>query len=244
MDGIGKVVAACAPVPIAGRTYLLAPLTLARIGAVEQHLLDLRRHPVDMIEPALAAAGDGVLARLLYLEAYEEIEANKLHRLIPFDDFRAWIDTADGVAMTAWLCLPGGPFPALEDAEAWVMRASRAEIKRVIRVRDLVSGFDLLSRLDWPLQPDSGGDAAGRFIPWKKLFRVLIDEHHWTPAMIGELTLYQVKLLRAREVELGGVMQMDRGEAVFLRAQRAEFMAEVRAERRQRIYAEAAHAGG
>jgi hypothetical protein len=212
-----------------GRTYLMEPLTLGRLGVCEQYCLSLRRTPFDKVAPLLVACdGNADVQEQLWMAAYNELDGDRGQRLVTYEDLLKWLDTAAGVAFTAWLCLqnnPRPPFLWLEMAESYYARAFQdrpGEIDFFRRVRNQISGLDLFASLDFPPAEESA--VRPKYMPWRKIIHAYAAQWHWPFEWVARMTLYHVKLYPADENALGGVGMVEPGQH--------EVMAKLRQEQR------------
>lgn len=231
MDGLCRVAGSPVGVRLAGRTYLLEPMTLRRWGSVEAHLLS---DPAGFLAGAfhtLAWVQDPglhkeIFDRVRWDAADQLTEAgrkvtHKHNRVVPMEAVRLWAYTKEGLAYTAWLCLLDRypEFLRLEDVAAAVGGLTdRGRADLTLR-RDVASGTDLLSSLDWPdaIDPFAGMRKQGlpsmKYMPWKAVYRRLQDESGWGPEVVGGLTLYELKLYTVDAKEAAGVAQVDAVDA-------------------------------
>lgn len=153
MDGLSRAIGAGAPVSLAGELYLLAPMTLGVIGAVENAMLLKRETPAESIRELVRATKDRRLRDHMIENARRELEADPLRRIVTHDQFQEYIDTDDGIVFTGWLCLREteretfARIGAVRDA--W-NRSSEDEKIEFIKARNHSSGISLLCSLDWP----------------------------------------------------------------------------------------------
>jgi hypothetical protein len=226
MDGLCRALGCPVPFTAAGRTTLLRPLTLGDWGTLENLLLSRRGSPTDVLEAVLDLGDDlapETLARLeeLYAEARDLIRRDRGLRCVRQADLMAWLGTPDGEDHSAWLCLRRGRRDCRSPLAAGRMldRAGADARLRFRRLRDLASGTDLFSALDWP--PGGDGDADEHF-PWKQILRVLAEGYGFDPARIAGMTLYNLPVYLVQRERLGGVARMDPADALSFVAARRE----------------------
>lgn len=205
MDGLCRCVPVTVEIALGGRDFRVRPLTLAGLAAAEAQLLLERPAPTAALGQFAAPVRELIVDQLVH-----DLRADKARRCVSQADLLAWLDTAAGGTFTAHWCLRPR-FATTAAARAFLEKLNADELQLFLRARDAVSGLDLLANLDWP---DSGERPDTRFIPWRRLLRWFADEHHWTPAQVGKLTLYQLRVLRAEERELGGRARLAPGEAL------------------------------
>jgi hypothetical protein len=208
---------ACCPTALPltdGGCLLLEPLTLMGLAACEAHLLALRKDPVWHL-----SRDEGLPQEVkaeLRDRAVKEIRRDKSLRVIPFHEVMRWIHAEDGIVFTAWWCLRnnGHPWDSLVGIKKR-FQGFPDDMTEFVYRRDLVSGTDLLSGLDWPepMRYPKHHKKAGqyvepapgtRFAPWKQNARTLNEELHMLPPDWCRLTLYAWQVLTVDEVTLIG----------------------------------------
>lgn len=206
MDGLCRAVGGRVDIRLQNRTYFLRPLTLGDLASAEFHLLAKHQNPVERAERALqnSALPPGVRQTILE-RAEDEIRYDRSHRVVRADDVLTWLLGAAGRTFVAFHLLekrPGKPrFKDWDQARRWLATLTDAERRELSRRFEMVSGFDVLSRLEWP---EHGPGVSGRYVPWKKLAKTLIEAYHFDAAQLSGLTLTQVRVLMTPLEELGG----------------------------------------
>lgn len=222
MDGLGRAIGAGSSVTLAGKTYLIEPLTLKDIGRIENRIVASREYPLDDLLEMANSLTDTEPVESLIKQAVNDMRKDRVSRIVTVQQFNEWLATTEGVVYTGWLCLrPNHPeFSVLESVLALFAEAGQQEIKDFIRNRDLISGFHLLSVLDWPdsskskrRQNDPFADNKYRPIPWRSIFRALAENRFFSKHEIESWTLYEYNIQTMDESSLGGTKRMSAEDA-------------------------------
>lgn len=202
MESVSRAVGSPLPIRLAGRWRLLDPLTLSDFGAMEMHLLHSRPSLVDTALSALESLGDE--AEDLFLFAREQ-DSHRPH-FVAGDVLNSYLQSAEGLAMSLWLMTRRRePTLSMEDiteeCSAWTDR----EQLDVMRAVMLVSCLDEMADKDWiTVKPDSGEGDQGKF-NFKHVVRRVCESYFGvTPADVGRLTLYQLRMLTVAEGDVKG----------------------------------------
>lgn len=220
MDGLSRAIGAGAPVTLAGKTYLSSPLSLEDIGVIEHTMLLERGSPVDDVLRECRGRPERLIVDMLD-RAKREMKRNRFLRIVKVEEFEEYLSSDEGVDLTLWLCLRknhrGVEF--LEDAKAIRKKASIEEVVNFGKVRNRISGIDVMCMLDWPdesesIRPEVAARrkmqeaSSYRVAPWRKNFRRL-KEAGVAEADLRSLTFYQFRILTEDEEALGGVSRVD-----------------------------------
>lgn len=232
MDGLSRAMAAGVDVCLAGRDWWLLPLTLARLGTCENHLLARRKTPLDRLLGALPHLGGTPPDAQEYFlrRAYNETFASSAIGRIACKDLLAWLDTDEGIAFSAWLCLRSdtGRRLTLPRIGRILKRSTKEEIAELRWRRNMLSGLDLFTLLDWG---KGDGKDDGTPIPWRRILRDFSGEpHHFTPRQVGNLTLYSLRIFRSDETAVGGTSKMSMAEAAAFRLKKQAELARIDAD--------------
>ena len=214
MDGASRCLGCKVDVTLGGRTYLLHPLTLGDLGTIEAHLLAERGNPLQTLADAMSSSEDpsSPFFKALWEVAQLDVRSDRGQRCMTIAQIEAWIREPAGVAFTAWLLLHtrrGPAFEFLEDARRAVRAWTALEVQHFLRRRDVASGTDYLGALDWPADAEGrkGKEEKPRWFPWKSTMRKLLNEGV-TWDFLRDLTVFQLRVLMARDGELGGVARV------------------------------------
>jgi hypothetical protein len=223
MDGLCRIMASGMPFTLpAGAgvpegTYLLEPMTLSVIAALEAGLLSRRGDPLSRVLDSLHQHPelDEQIAERLLERAQQDLKQNRSLRLVPVEDMHAYLYTWPGIAETAWHGLRSSGHPAfvtLDGSMAYLDRQGATFARDFTRARDLISGCDHLASMDWPEQRarefSSPGENKVRYIPWRRILRHFM-EFGMGPTEVGRLTLYQLRTLTCSDDMLGGTQRVD-----------------------------------
>jgi hypothetical protein len=213
VDGLFRFLASPAPLDFPGeggrRPCYVKPLTLRVLGMAEAWLFLRERNQLDT---ALDLAERPYMTKpareKVVAMACEDMRRYKELRLVPLDRMQHWLGTVEGAGFTLHHSL-GYCCPEVGDvgrAVEFVRHAPDEFTRAFLRVRDAISGFDLLSSFDWPTTRvvERPTDKT-KYFPWKRIFRFFAEEYGWLPDQVGTLTLYLVKEYTCAEKELGGV---------------------------------------
>lgn len=217
MDGLGRVLGCPAPCWLDNATWLMQPLRLRDWGTIEQHLLF--HDPGNPLRDLNRAAGqlqdDPELAQHLLELTRADLRSNKRRRTIGQKQVMAWIGTPEGIVLSLWLCLRHNSnqrFHTLEGVERCLSELPQRSLEELVRLRDQLSGTDLLASSDWidPLEGVRPSRRAKRlkmldetFIPWRTNCYTWLIDAGVTPEVIGNWTLYELKLYTSSRDDLG-----------------------------------------
>lgn len=225
MDGLCRVAGGRVDVTLCRRFFWLRPLTLGDLCIAEYWLLARRQTPVEKAEeqfrnlPHLAAARQELLDR-----AEWEMRTDRSYRLVTAGELMEWLFSDDGLKFIMFRCLErreGRSYftdPAKCD-KLW-RRLTPAEVAEFRRRVSMISGFDLMAKMDWS---GRGGEPNKRPHSWRKLYRSFAERFHWDADQVDRLTLYQLKVYTAEESSLGGTTRMPAKEAMEFMRQRQDF---------------------
>ncbi len=217
MDGVSRAIGAGTPVWLGGEMYFLAPMTLGVIGAIENYILLRRMTPFESIEPIYRATQDATIRQRLVDNANAELKADPLKRIVRQEDFHSFIDTDEGIVLTAWLCFRDTEPEAFKRfgkfQEVW-RSATQDEKVAFIKARNHISGLSMLCLLDWPQEADKipahvlakrkkiASDTYQR-ANWRLNFnRIAKGYTGMTFEDLRQMTLYQVRMICVKEDEL------------------------------------------
>ena len=205
MHGLGRALGCGIPVTLAGRTWLLGPLTLGVLGTVENHLLARRGTPEESLVRGMGDGINSALGLTLLKESRDDLRRNKGLRVIEVEELWEFLDGREGMAMVAWLCCQdAGGRPAwrtLEQAAAAVRRASAEERVEFRRRRDIAAGTDAAAVADWPA---AGTGMQSRWMAWRKVVRDMAEAMQPVGVLRG-ITSYELRVLTADPDTLGGI---------------------------------------
>lgn len=201
---------------LAGETYLLSPLTLGMIGAIENWIILQRTMPHDSIRGMLLASPSEDLQKKLTDRANKELRADYLLRVATSWQFQEFLGSEQGIVMSSWMCLRGNHpdvFPTMTATKELLLKCTTEERLNLARARDLASGLGYLCEADW--ESEDGmvrphilakrkAERAKYYqpMPWRKNIRTLIAEGSIAPEAIRDMTLYQFRILTVEEKEL------------------------------------------
>lgn len=215
MDGLSRCLGCPVPLDVAGSCRLVRPMTLRRLGMCEAAILSKRTTVFDEV---CSSMGELDLApsvqESLGWEAYNDTKADRAIRTVAISELQDWMNTPNGLAFTAWLCLGrSDPFATLESSSQFV-RSSGPDFRRAFaRARDMASGTDLLSTFEWPSQdpvPPRPSKSERKYsgVPWKRIFRFMAQEYRMNPREVGRLTMWNLKIYTLEEEAVGGKTKM------------------------------------
>lgn len=210
MHGLCRAIGAGIPYEFAGRTRILHPLRLVDWGVCEQLLLAGHQDAFDFAIGSRLAIGKEIRPALR--------EACKKTNYLSFEDVSDFIDTEHGIVLTAWLCFRGAF--EYQECEAWFQNSKLQERIRFCRMRNQVSSVDLMAHLDWPLSLETDNTKTN-WMTWIRAASELICPG-LSPQQVGELTLYQFRMLTCERKELDGVVSIHQSELREYKRRRAE----------------------
>lgn len=127
-------------------------------------------------------------------------ETFKLNRSVPIEDLFAFASTQEGATWRLWLSLRGQYSHC--HCVQWVDNlAATHRLGDYLVVAAQADGIDLFASMDWPSLPFQEELAALRKnkkagdVDWKLHMSAMAEMYNLSPAQIGELTVYQVRLL-------------------------------------------------
>jgi hypothetical protein len=216
MDGLGRLTAAACTFRAGGRTYRLAPLTLADYGEIEKRIVASRPDPLEAVRARLAGRPEDERRE----ELGRALDQLCSMRRVTLGDLDRWWQTSDGLCYRLWLMLRKEQPAMTLEAAAGVLRrtdaAGRAEIAR--RMADCQGWPD-----PWPPVPAArASEADETAIPWVRWAMALSRAYGWSPAEIGRLTVAQVCIYLGRQTESASPQRMPLGEGVALCRRRRE----------------------
>lgn len=201
---------------IGGRTVPVGPLRMRHWAEMEQRLLFLRpTNPIPEVAKVVPMLDDPALAERLIETANADLRSDKARRVVKLSEMMGWINEPDGLAYSAWCCLretAGPDFSSLEQVEGALADLDRHDIMEFARLRDQISGTDLLANADWPdpnqgVRPDRRErrrqQAEKVFIPWRRVYVTLAYNCAFGPEVIGEMTFYQAKVYMSKPEDVG-----------------------------------------
>jgi hypothetical protein len=218
MDGISRALGESVPVALGGETYLLAPITLGIFGICENRILLRRKTPIEAAGPLLVTTSDPVLRQRIVEKTRAELKANPLLRIVTSGEMISWLDSQEGIYLTAWLCLRENhpaEFGTFSITRERYDAASEQERLDFLKARNHVSGLSELCTLDWPQEEDMVPAAAlerkkkiegqiYRRANWRLNFRKIVTEGFGGMDLdsVRRLTIYQWRMLTSDEKSL------------------------------------------
>lgn len=219
MDGLSRACGSPAPVRLLGKTWLLEPLTLRRLGSIEAWLISHRDLPTDKLKIFQIEGMSQEIFDRLQEQAIDEIRSDPLLRIVTSDELHDYLWTEEGIQLSSFLCLkPNQPevFGTLEATIEILNKSEQIELERLLKVRGMISGIDLLSQMDWRSnrfektgQTVSRGQEKYEQMPWRRIFRKFAEERMSGPETWRDITLYELNMLTCGERDLGGVQKVD-----------------------------------
>ena len=217
MDGLSRAAGTRWPCKWKGKTYWAEPIRLWVLAACETHILLQRKTLVDQAADASEVVGDRqYLAEEVYKKAYAKMKKDRDSRIVTIDELQKWMCEIEGIAFTMWCLLGKYPkFESLETLQNELMNTEADALRKFCRDRDRASAMDSLANMDWrspldlqklrpPGRTGRSDEKGPKYMPWKRILRELGKEYGWTPEMIMNMTLYQLKVFTTSEEELGG----------------------------------------
>lgn len=235
MDGLCRAIGAAIPCPVAGKTYLLRPLRLIDIGTIEFAILSHRRTPLEQVQPGVEKLPEHLRQKVVDM-ALADTKANfRRYGRVRAKEFHDYLFTGRGIVLCLWLCLcttQGPVFACREEAAAVYRKMTDRDKAEFVRRRDMVSGIDLISQLDWP--ESSVSIKTDYFTPWRKMIAEIASEWNIGEDVVSQWTLYQFKLHTTPKEELGGVVfePMTVEQAKLIQAQHLKRQKELAAKER------------
>lgn len=199
MHGLCRAIGAGIPYEFCGRTRILHPMRLCDWGTCEQYLLSQRQDAFDFALESRLSIGKEIRQSLR--------ETGKKRNYLSYEDVNDFTDTPPGIALTSWLCFRGAF--EFEDCEQWAQTNPR-EHSRFCRTRDQISSVDLIAHLDWPISPGKD-DTKTNWMSWIRGVSEVMAPG-MSPTEVGQLTLYQLRMLTCEAKELEGVTTIPSGE--------------------------------
>lgn len=210
MDGLCHVVGAPVEIEIVGKLYWLEPLTLRCLAAIENHILAGRDNPAQQLANQIDKLQEYPEFQQMIRDKLEtDLMADKSLARVSIDILDTWLQHPAGAAYTAWLCLRRGDGQRMTWERIIKLFADAGEsvVKEYVRRLYLVSGMDLLSKIDWPRKNTDDDWRRPKYIPWRAIFFGYAQAFQWTPQQVGELTMFQVRLYNSDEKSLGSGVQ-------------------------------------
>lgn len=147
-DDLGRAAGSGVPFRFNGEDLVFPPITLEILGELRQWLLSQRKSAQDVlaehIERLQQTLGDRLTPELIEKMVESSMAAGRKLAIITDEEFAAYIDTVDGLAMSVWLALDRR-YPkrfTKEDVVKIVGGMNRDEQQRLFRVRDQAAGMD------------------------------------------------------------------------------------------------------
>lgn len=209
MDGLSRCIGAGVPHFILGEMRMLRPMRLLDWGACEQWILSKRQEAFDV----------AIVARSVFGTCVKEDLGSQLRQqsYATFSEIHDFSQTLFGASLTLWLCLSQS-VPFGECAEC-----SADELNRFARIRDQISGVDLMQTFDWPFIESAGDD--GKKQNWLIVVRNICEAvcQGMSPNEVGSLTLYQLRMLALEFRQLQGTKKIHRSElSAYWKKRRAQ----------------------
>lgn len=214
MDGLARMAGGGGSFLLSGKTRRVGPLRLKHWAEIENYLLFTNpTNPLAELVSVGPKLDDRMRARLIE-NIDRDLRSSKARRVVKIDEVMTWIAHAEGIGYTAWCCLRdfNRDCEYLEDVQALLAEEERATILEFVRLRDQISGVDMLANADWP-NPEAGvrperlkrrrEQLAKQFVPWRKFFYVTSHNTGMSPEAIGEMTLYQAKVYMSKPEDFG-----------------------------------------
>jgi hypothetical protein len=196
---------------------LLEPLKLWMFGAIEMHLLHDRPNYVEIASRQLAGLPESLALQLLDIATKRNSE--QLH-FVPVAELDEYLGTTDGLSLSIWLMTrrTEGQWSYDSVRELIESEEKASRLSQLCRLVRLVSSLDDAADRDW-LSLSEAGDKEVRRQNWRWLIRKFCEAYlGMTPTDVGQLTLYQVRLLSSSE---GNVKGLRMSTAEFRRRQAA-----------------------
>lgn len=223
MDGLSRCLGVGNFIELAGECALMRPVTLGMLAICENHLLALRKTPLDVIQETYQDINASAAKHVQKLvdRAVNEIKRDRSWRLISFDDMHKWLHTQTGIAFTAWLCLRKRHSLAVSPLklEEWFV-THPDQGHDFVRRRDICSGLDYLASMDFiepphPFPEKQRDLPRSKYMPWRKIIHDAAQGIYKMPKDIAKLTLYSLRILttEADSPTLGGTASVSAEDA-------------------------------
>jgi hypothetical protein len=222
VDGVGRMMGGNY-IRLAGVAALMRATTLRHIAICENWLLSNKPNLADAVTEGALRIGTEELARRVRERAIGDIKRDRSLRVITADRLQDWLESIDGLSLTAWLSLRGRhPLAAngFEEIKSH-FRTHRDEAVEFKLRRDVCSGMDLLGHLDWP-EPYRGPNPQKvpkpKYIAWRKMFKFFAQEYGFSPREVGCMTLYALNTycMDNDNPSLGGTASVSADQARIL----------------------------
>ena len=192
MEGLSRAVGAGIPHFILGEMRMLYPMRLCDWGALEQWILSQRSESLDVAVTARRAIGPEV-AKVL------REEVRSIGR-VSNEEFNAFVSTDFAIHLSLWMCLRFSvPFEECQNV-------GRDDAKEFVRVRDQISGVDIMSSFDWKPDFDEDDNPTKETKGWLATIKSIAEA--WcpglSPSQIGELTFHNFRILTSDFDQLAG----------------------------------------
>lgn len=141
-DGLARVAGGGVPIEFAGELIVLQPMNLRDLATVEQHLLNRRKNPMEMVKEMIPGLSVEVQKHLLEL-AYHDM---KNSTTVPAEEVTRFLETVEGVAFSLWLVLERshpGKF-TFEKVHEIVKDMTPDQLNSTINAKSQADGTDLL----------------------------------------------------------------------------------------------------
>ena len=214
MDGLARMAGGGGSFRLGGRTRRVYPLRLKHWAEIENYLLFTSpTNPLAEYTRVATKLDERMRARLVE-NIDRDLRESKARRVIKIDEVMTWISHAEGIGYTAWCCLRdcNRDCESLEEVQSLLADEEREVIMEFVRLRDQISGTDMLASADWP-NPEAGvrperlkrrrEQQAKQFVPWRKFFYVTSHNTGLSPEAIAEMTLYQAKVYMSKPEDFG-----------------------------------------
>lgn len=158
-------------------------------GVLEQHLL-LKRKQSIILDDLPQEVVDGLK------------ESIKIDRSVPLNELIDYASTPTGAIWRLWLSLRE-KYSYSQCAE-WIANLdSDGKLGEYLAIAAQIDGIDIFASLDWPVLPfqkelellHAKKNEGKTSVDWKVQISVLAEVYHLSPTAVGELTIYQARVL-------------------------------------------------
>lgn len=145
-DDLGRAAGSGVPFKFNGEDLVFPPITMEILGELRQWLLTQRKSPQAVLAEHLESLGDKLTPELVEKMVESSMAAARKLAIVSDEEFAAYIDTLDGLAMSIWLALDRR-YPkrfTKDDVVQIVKNMDRQGQEKLFRVRDQAAGMDEL----------------------------------------------------------------------------------------------------
>lgn len=190
-----------AGVELDGVIFLMEPITLAGWSEIEARILYTRTDNLSRwyIEES-AGAKEAETIKRFHAEAMKGLRSKRDRRTVRHAEAVQWLETDHGKAYSLWIAMRSNrPFRTFGRWGRRYDKLSPIALRDLVRMRDQLSGTDLLADADRPdlmegVRPRKRRQReealATAFTNWRKVLPFVAKHYQISPTEIGRMTLH------------------------------------------------------